>query len=96
MAPTATAACIVGGKTIDSVLGFNPTDKNSYTQAEASKLAMMKFQFENVRVVFCDEASMLGSSKLAKINFRFQDIADGIRKHEFMGGLSFIASGISI
>jgi hypothetical protein len=36
---------------------------------------------------------MVGSMKLAKINFRFQDIADGPQKPEFMGGISFVASG---
>ena len=75
------------------MLGFNPTDSNRYTRSDASRLAMMKFQFEDVKVIFCDEISMVGSSKLSKINFRFQDIADGHKKQEFMGGVSFIASG---
>ena len=93
MAPTANAARIVGGKTIDSVLGFNPSDVHHYSQLEASRLSTMKFQFEDVKVVFIDEVSMLGSTKLTKINFRFQDIAEGPLKKEFMGGLSVIASG---
>ena len=93
MAPTANAAFIIGGKTIDSVLGFNPMDQNRYTQTEAGRLAMMKFQYEDVKAIFCDEISMVGSMKLAKINFRFQDIADGSKKKEFMGGISFVASG---
>ena len=94
MAPTANAAYIIGGKTIDSVLGFNPLDANHYTQSDAGRLATMKFQYENVKVIFCDEISMVGSMKLAKINYRFQDIADGSNKKEFMGGISFVASGI--
>ena len=53
----------------------------------------MKFQFEDVKVVFLDEVSMVGSTKLTKINFRFQDLAEGPQKREFMGGLSFIATG---
>ena len=93
MAPTANAAYIIGGRTIDSVLGFNPMDSNRYTQTDAGRMAMMKFQYEDVKVVFCDEISMVGSMKLAKINFRFQDIADGSNKQEFMGGISFVASG---
>ena len=79
---------------MDSVLGFNPMDSNRYTQADASKLAMMKFQYEDVKVIFCDEISMVGSMKLSKINFRFQDMADGEKKQEFMGGISFMASGM--
>ena len=93
MAPTANAAFIVGGKTIDSVFNFLPTDSNRYTEASPEKMSMMKFQFEDVFAVFCDEISMVGSKKLLKINFRLQDLADGIKKQEYMGGKSFIASG---
>ena len=94
MAPTANAAFIIRGKTIDSALGFSPTDMNRYTPADAAKIAKMKFQYEDVEVVFCDEISMVGSMKLAKINYRFQDLKEGSKKHEFMGGVSFVASGI--
>ena len=93
MAPTANAAFIVGGKTIDSVFNFLPTDSNRYTEASPGKMSMMKFQFEDVFAVFCDEISMVGSKKLLKINFRLQDLADGIKKQEYMGGKTFIASG---
>ena len=53
----------------------------------------MKFQYEDVKVVFCDEISMVGSMKLAKINYRLQDLAEGSKSKEFMGGISFVASG---
>ena len=33
------------------------------------------------------------NSKLSKINFRLQDIAESHNKNKFMGGKSFIASG---
>ena len=93
MAPTANAAFIIGGQTIDSALGFLPIDGNRYTQASPGKMAMMKFQFEDVHVVFCDEISMVGSMKLLRINYRFQDLVDGSRCKEYMGGISFVASG---
>ena len=93
MAPTANAAFIIGGKTIDSVLGFLPSDTNRYTQASPGKMAMMKFEFEDVVVIFCDEISMVGSMKLLKINYRLQDLVDGNRCQEYMGGISFVASG---
>ena len=54
---------------------------------------MLKFQYEDVKVIFCDEISMVGSMKLTKINYRLQDLAEGSDKHEFMGGKSFVASG---
>ena len=93
MAPTANAAFIIGGKTIDSVLGFLPLDSDQYTQARPSKMAMMKFEFEDVYAIFCDEISMVGSKKLLKINYRLQDLVDQSRSKEYMGGISFIASG---
>ena len=65
MAPTANSAFIVGGKTIDSALCFSPTDVNRYTQCDPAKMAMMKFVYEDVRMIFADDISMVGSSKLA-------------------------------
>ena len=53
----------------------------------------MKFLYEDVKVIFIDEISMVGSMKLAKINFRLQDLADGDNKLKFMGGISLVASG---
>ena len=94
MAPTANAAFIIGGKTIDSVLGFIPTESNRYTQASSGTMATMKFEFEDVHTIFCDEISMVGSMKLLKINYRLQDLVDGIRSQQYMGGISFVASGI--
>ena len=95
MAPTANAAFIIGGKTIDSVLNFLPSNenKNKYTEASPGKMSMMRYQFEDVHTLFCDEISMVGSCKLLKINFRLQDLADGNKRQEYMGGKSFIASG---
>ena len=79
---------------VDSALGFFPAENNRYTEAQPGKMSMMKFEYDDVNVIFCDEISMVGSMKLAKINFRLQDIADGSKKNEFMGGISFVASGI--
>ena len=56
-------------------------------------MATMKYLYEDVKVLVCDEISMVGSMKLAKINYRLQDLANANKKHEFMGGISFIASG---
>ena len=85
-------------------------ENNRYSQAQPGKMSMMKFQYDKVQVIFCDEISMVsylylvaivnfimnlkvGSMKLAKINYRLQDLAEGRRKHDFMGGISFVASG---
>ena len=93
MAPTANAAFIIGGRTIDSILGFSPMDQNRYVSADSGKMAKMKFQYEEVELIFVDEISMVGSMKLSKINFRLQDLADGGNKLKFMGGISMAASG---
>ena len=94
MAPTANAAHIIGGKTIDSVLGFLPGDNNRYIKTSESRMATLKHNFEDVSLVICDEISMVGSSKLLKINYRLQDISEGAKSKMYMGGKSFIASGI--
>ena len=96
VAPTANAAFIIGGKTIDSALGFFPTESNRYIEAQPGKMSTMKFEYDELTVIFCDEISMVGSMKLAKINFRLQDIADSSKKNDFMGGISFIASGTKL
>ena len=96
MAHTANAAFIVQGKTIDSALGFTPTESNRYTQATPGKMAMMRHDFEDVSVIFCDEISMVGSMKLLKINYRLQDLAPESKSQDYMGGVSFVASGIDL
>ena len=93
MAPTANAAFLIGGKTIDSILGFLLHDGIQYTQTSPGEMAMMKYQFEDVCTIFCDEISMVGSRKLLKINYRLQDLVDESRSKEYMGGISFVATG---
>ena len=93
MAPTANAAFIIGGKTIDSLLGFLPSDGYCYKAANSGKMSMMRFQFEDVCVIFCDEISMVGAGKLLKINFRLQELFNESRSQDYMGGISFVASG---
>ena len=92
-APTVNAASIVNGKTIDSVFGFLPNDGNSYSKANAGKMASMKFNFEDVCLVLLDKVSMVGASKLLKINYRLQDICDRSQQKQYMEGISFVASG---
>ena len=92
-APTANAAHIVGGRTLDSIFGFSPTDRNRYIPCDPSLLSTMKFEYENVRTFFIDEISMVGASKLTKINYRLQEMADGEDKLKYMGGKSIVASG---
>ena len=94
MAPTANAAYIINGETIESALGMLPHRSNQLCKRKRDKLSNYTFLYnEDVTVIFCDEISMVGSMKLAKINYRLQDLAEGGDKHDFMGGISFVASG---
>ena len=49
-------------------------------------MSMMKFLYEDVKIIFCDEISMVGASKLTKINSRLQELVDGSKKQDFMDG----------
>ena len=53
MARTATAAFIIGGKTIDSALCFNRN--RNYSKLSAAREANLKFLYEDVTTLFCDE-----------------------------------------
>ena len=90
LAPTANAAYIIGGKTIESALGMLPMKSKTFTKQKRDKISSLAFLYEDLSVVFCDEISMVGSSKFTRMNFQLQDITG---KNDFMGGLSFIAVG---
>ena len=90
MAPTANAAYIINGKTIESALGMLPRKRNTFVNIQRSRLSNFTFLYDRVGVVFCDEISMVGSCKFTKINFQLQDI---FCNNSFMGGVSFVAVG---
>ena len=91
IAPTANAAFIIGGKTIESALGLEGTNYN-YKKLSADREADLSYLYEDVSTIFIDEISMVGSGKLAKINYRLQDIAEGSNRKLFMGGKSCIVN----
>ena len=90
MAPTANAAYIINGKTIESSLGMLPNKKNTYAKRKNNQVSNLAFLYEDVAALFCDEISMVGSSKFTKMNFQMQDITGC---NDFMGGLPFVAVG---
>ena len=93
MAPTANAAYIIKGKTIESALGINPKSFMNYVKPGEERQSNLKFIYQDVTLIFVDEISMVGANKLAKINYQLQNLSAGPMKKEFMGGLSFVASG---
>ena len=52
-------------------------------------MAILKHQFEDLSVVFCDKILMVGSMKLLKINYRLQDLIDNSRKKRLYGRCVF-------
>ena len=64
MAPTANAAYIVGAKTIDSAMCLGRG--YGYDKLGPNKESNLKFKYDQVSTLFCDEISMVGSSKLTK------------------------------
>lgn len=93
MAPTANAAFLIKGKTIESALHINMDRWHSFSKASGDKASQLAFQYEDVSVIVCDEISMVGTNKLAAINYRMQELVEGAKNKEFMGGKSFIAAG---
>ena len=93
LAPSATAAFLVDGKTIESGLSFTMANHGGYSQGKADKMAELAFLYEDIAICILEEVSMVGSNKLAVINYRMQNIALGPKRHEFMGGKSMLAVG---
>ena len=93
MAPTANAASIIGGKTIESCLGINPHEKWNYVKPGQERQSQLKFTYENVSTIFLDECSMLGANKLAKMNYQVQSFQEGSAKREFFGKKNIIFGG---
>ena len=79
IAPTGVAAYLVNGTTIESALGMQPQKGRSYMSNTASKNSNLRFLYEDLKVIFLDEVSMVGTDMLARINFRLQEIM-GVRR----------------
>ena len=91
IAPTGVAAYLINGSTIHSALGMQRETKKNYVGCNESQNSNLRFMYEDLKVIFLDETSMVGSSMLAKINYRLQDILG--KRNQFMGGVSIITTG---
>nr|XP_039268201.1 uncharacterized protein LOC120343147 [Styela clava] len=90
LSPTAAAARIIGGETIESGLKFSRNDDSEAFQVFSSN-ATSAYEYENVKVVFIDEISMVGSNKLHQIHTRLEQILG--RKGMPFAGLPLIVTG---
>ena len=67
MAPTANAAFLIDGKTIDSALGIH-MEKGKFTHTTVPKMSQMAFNYEEICLITCDGISMVGTNKFVEIN----------------------------
>ena len=90
IAPTGVAAYLINGSTIESALGIQPQKKKVHLRNTQSRNTDLHFIYENLKVIFLDEVSMVGCDMLTKVNFRMQEI---MGNNSFMGGVSMVATG---
>ena len=90
MAPTGVAAYIIHGQTVESALGIMPGSTHSFKPGSQSRNSSFRFTYEDLKIIFLDEISMVGSNKLNITNLRMQEI---MGNKLFMGGVSVVAFG---
>ena len=84
VAPTGTAAALLGGATYHSTFGIND-------RSGPSRVGHIKAKLEGVEYVFLDEVSMLSARDLYRINLQLARVFD--RADIPFGGLNMIFSG---
>ena len=67
-----------------------PNSRRSFQTGNKSRSSSLRFEYEDVRVIFIDEVSMVGADKLNTINLRLQDI---LENDLFMSGISIVCLG---
>ena len=70
MAPTANAAFAIKGKTIESAMHINMDRYHTFSKASSAKISQLAFEYQDVAALIIDEISMVGTDKLAAINFQ--------------------------
>ena len=90
MAPTGVAAYLIQGSTIESALGIMPGNSKSFKVDGQSRNSQFRFLYDDLKVLFVDEISMVDSNKLNIMNLKMQEIRGN---NLFMGGVSIICFG---
>ena len=84
VAPTGTAAALLGGSTYHSTFGINDN-------SGISKIGKIKQKLAGVEYVFFDEVSMLSARDMYRINLQLSRVLDVA--HAPFGGLNLVFSG---
>jgi len=89
LAPTATAAHIIDGQTIEAGLELMP-GQNTENIQQYSSLATLSYKYDQVKCLFIDEISMVGAKKFHNIHTKCQRLFE---KDKPFGGLPVICCG---
>ncbi|MCG8077483.1 MAG: AAA family ATPase [Candidatus Thiodiazotropha taylori] len=89
-APTGTAAFLIRGNTLHTLLKIPVSQKLQYKSLSSEKLNTLSCKFLSVKLLIIDEISMVGNRMLAFINHRLQQV---MGSSKLFGGLSILAVG---
>ena len=93
LCPTATAAGIIGGQTIESALSMFRSELSSETPVLSfSDEGSLSHQFEHLSVIFIDEISMVGARKFQMMHNRMEHLKGKSAAGPF-GGIPVIVTG---
>ena len=81
---------LLSGSTIESALAIQPHSKRAHISNSHSRNSDLHFMFQDLKVIFLDEVSMVGCDMLAKMNFRMHEI---MGNSNFMGNVSVVSTG---
>ncbi len=90
MAPTANAAFLIGGKTIDSALAMH-MEKAMFNEVTAARISQLAFNYDEVCLIICNEILMVGTNKFFQMNRIWQTLKHN--HNDFMGGTNLITVG---
>jgi hypothetical protein len=84
VAPTGSAAALLGGSTYHHLFGINEYTKKS-------NMSQVKSHLEGIEYVFLDEVSMLSARDMYKISYQLSCVLNGYDKP--FGGMNMVFAG---
>ncbi|KAL9977890.1 hypothetical protein ACROYT_G015348 [Oculina patagonica] len=90
VAPTGKAAFIINGNTLHSAFKIPVNRGFEYRRLDSDRLNTMRSRLKDVRVIFIDEVSMVGSQLFQFLNSRLQEVMNVAKP---FGGVDIITVG---